>query len=138
MRKIEQEMSEFIRWGGFPDGIGQWRKSNTEVRRFLEENDNLIVVEVYLHGNLIAREERGRIDSPQWGRAVLKLSDCGWKTPTTKSRINAVLKALFLPISLYQSKGQWFLWNRESTVPFGRFDENREIKLNPWRSGVLA
>lgn len=135
MRKIEREMEHFIRWGGFPDGVGRWKKDNTEVRRFLEENGNLCVTEVYLHGNLISREERGRIGSPRSGHAVLRLSSCGWRTVTTKSRINAVLRALDFNGGVYQTKRVWHLWQNPGSMqgravcPSMPFSDGMEIYL---------
>jgi len=123
-RKIEQRMERAMRWG-FED----WRQTNTAVTSFYE--GPLWVQEIRLHGNLIARVERGCIGTRKFGHRQVKLDHCGWKTATTKSRMNAVLKALDLPISVYQSKGEWFLWNQTATVPAGRFDDFNVITLNP-------
>lgn len=56
----------------------------------------------YLHGNRIAS-----ID----GDGLLNLSDCGWKTSTTKERLNAILEAMRLPYCIYQKSFNWFVRN---------------------------
>lgn len=70
MRKIEKDMIGAIS-GGF-----DWKSSNTTVTF---DGDDW---EVRLHGNLIARCERGN----------LEVSVAGWNTHTTRSRVNAILR----------------------------------------------
>lgn len=53
---------------------------------------------LYLHGNLIAQKDG-------YGDFTVHLSDCGWPTPTTFDRLNAILSALYLP-TIYTEKGQ--------------------------------
>jgi hypothetical protein len=55
----------------------------------------------YLHGNRIASMFEGK----------LNLSDCGWKTSTTKERLNAILEAMRLPYCIYQKSFNWFVRN---------------------------
>lgn len=88
MRKIEAEMIAAIR------AHRSWKSGNTQVQISPEDN----TAHVYLHGNLIATEcSRG------W-----MMCDCGWQTTTTKSRLNAILLALFdRPIRYYQQNHQW-------------------------------
>lgn len=57
-------------------------------------------VTVYLHNNAIARW--------QADTGVLTVSDCGWQTATTKSRLNAILGA-FKCGRINQSKHVWYL-----------------------------
>lgn len=52
------------------------------------------VTELRLFGNLIARKENG----------VVRISNCGWQTKTTKERLNALPN-----VSISQVKGEWFL-----------------------------
>ena len=56
-------------------------------------------VTVYLHNNAIARW--------QADKGVLTISNCGWETSTTKSRLNAILDAFNLG-RIYQSKFVWY------------------------------
>jgi hypothetical protein len=77
-----------------------WRKANTSVTW-----DEHGFFNVRLHGNLIARGELfGRDDG------AVTMHSCGWKTATTKSRINAVLTAIGSKDRIYQHKGQWMHW----------------------------
>lgn len=69
MRKIEQAIIRALRTGNYLS------KGNTEVRFY---KDSLTVK---LHGNTVAEKEGNK----------LRLSWCGWYTPTTKSRLNCVL-----------------------------------------------
>jgi hypothetical protein len=54
---------------------------------------------VYLHGNLIATVEPHRIE----------LFDCGWRTPTTKDRLNAILRAFGVGVSIRSRGGEWMI-----------------------------
>ena len=88
MRKIEQQMAEAIRTGA------DWKSGNTSVAH--EAGGRF---SVRLHGNEIAR------GTPK----AVRLFDCGWQTVTTKSRLNAVLRAIDSPSRVYQTHGDWFL-----------------------------
>ena len=75
MRKIEALMIEAVK------SHKSWKSGNTEVK--ISPKDG--TAHVYLCDNLIATEcSRG------W-----MICDCGWQTVTTKSRLNALLSALF-------------------------------------------
>ena len=76
MRKIEQEMNAALR-GGVP-----WHRANTAVEWHLTP-DETDYADVMLHGNRIATY----IPSAR----ELHLSDAGWATVTTNSRLNALL-----------------------------------------------
>lgn len=69
-------------------------------------NTKVIVVDgeavVYLHGNAIARY------APQ--DKLLGISNCGWETSTTKSRLNAILQAFGL-VGIHQHKFVWYRGN---------------------------
>ena len=69
MKKIEEQMVEAVK------NRQNWEKSNTKVEVAFGN------VYVYLFGNLIA-----------WGKShkTLKFSTCGWHTPTTRNRLNAL------------------------------------------------
>ncbi len=75
MRKIEEQMVDAVKAGG------GWKCANTAVRFGARD-----CVEVFLHGNLIAQ-----ID-PSGGIPV-QFTLAGWNTTTTRSRVNALLRA---------------------------------------------
>ena len=74
MRQIEKQMNFAL------SNKGNWSKSNTQV----EYNESTNSSTVKLHGNSIATFDHNL--------KAVKLSSCGWETPTTKSRLNAILK----------------------------------------------
>jgi len=88
MRKIEADMIQAIK------SHKSWKSGNTQVQISPKDNS----AHVYLFGNLIATEcSRG------W-----MICDCGWQTTTTKSRLNALLSALFdRPVSISQRNNSW-------------------------------
>jgi len=100
MRKIEQEMVTAIRAGR------NWKSGNTEVL-----HDPVIggcEVEVWLHGNLIAkRYYRG--DAPgQW-----QITLAGWNTNTTRSRLNALMYVIAPHMGqVHTRKGRAYLAQR--------------------------
>jgi hypothetical protein len=69
-------------------------------------NTKVVVVDgeavVYLHGNAIARY------APQ--DRLLGISNCGWETTTTKSRLNALLRH-FGQTTIHQHKFVWYRGN---------------------------
>ena len=75
----------------------KFRNNNTEVMT------EAGLTKVLLHGNTIAE-----ID---WAGKLIFISNCGWETPTTKSRLNALLGAVKPGTGLYQKKGQWYLYS---------------------------
>ena len=110
MRKIEAKMVMAVR-----DRLGadyaDWKSGNTEVRTEFEGVQGMPGFEknvcVYLHGNKIAsfdaalqhaRECRG-----------LMITDAGWKTATTKSRLNALLDCFYRGVGICQKAGEWYL-----------------------------
>ena len=91
MRQIEREMLHAT-----DNSLDHWQKDNTRV----ETVDDSTYV--YLHGNKIA-------DICDETCTIL-ISDCGWQTSTTKSRLNALLK-WYSPncTQIYQRNHQWYL-----------------------------
>lgn len=83
MRKVEQDMLNAIAKG----------------RSFSRGNTSVLVIgpfiEVYLHGNLIARQDKADAQNPN-----MQFTLAGWNTPTTRSRLNA------LGVRVYTKKGQ--------------------------------
>ena len=108
MRKIEAGMVMAVKAAIEGNGKRYWRNGNTEVE--LKHCPDLgQVVVVSLHGNVIAefdvslagvRECRG-----------LRITDAGWQTVTTKSRLNALLACFSVDSAggLYQKQGKWFM-----------------------------
>ena len=101
MRKIEREMIQAI-----VDRRG-WHKSNTVVKVHNPHH-----VEVLLHGNSIAHYYSD-------GAGVLEIDHCGWTTPTTKSRLNAILQLVTGSANVFQKDYAWYLTMPGGTVtPF--------------------
>ena len=69
MRQIEKDMLAAI-----AANVVEWKQANTRVHQVVGR------VEVQLHGHTIARH-----DGHAW-----EFNLCGWNTPTTRSRINAL------------------------------------------------
>ena len=91
MRKIEREMIQAI-----IDGRN-WKKANTEVEAHPSGNNEM---RVFLHGNNIASYKDG----------TLYINHCGWKTVTTKSRLNALISFVQGGLSgIYQKNFEWYM-----------------------------
>ena len=114
MRKIEAAMVMAVRSciNGCEKG---WRSGNTSVEVEHEgihgtpgyERD----VVVRLHGNEIARFDSAL--SHARGCRGLRITDAGWQTVTTKSRLNALLACFYGGAGICQVKGQWLLNSTE-------------------------
>ena len=97
-RKIEQQMNTAILLQK------DWKNSNTQVFNFQD------VSKVFLHGNLIALV----------GDDFLQIFDGGWQSNTTKSRLNAILRAHGAGGEcVFQKNFEWFFRNTNGDViPF--------------------
>ena len=95
MRKIEKLMLDAIR------DRKDFKLDNTQVicTQFIHGDRKIDRVNVLLHGSTIA------IITPQ----EVDVSDCGWQTPTTKSRLNAILREL-CGAGIYQRNHTWFAY----------------------------
>ena len=93
MRQITEESIEAFM------SATPFSKSNMSV----EVKPNVTILSLF--GNEIAY----KYNDPQ---NTLSITDCGWKSNTTKERLNALPN-----VSIYQSSGVWFLngeqWNGE-------------------------
>lgn len=98
MRKIEAAMNRAI-----VDGQN-WHSDNTRVEY---ENDTRIS-KVYLHGNLVA----------EVGETFVKLFDGGFRSKTTKSRLNAILRECGDGDAVYQKNHTWFIATKQGVQPF--------------------
>lgn len=107
MRKIEKDMVAAIK------AKKNWKSGNTKV-----DIENGAVL-VRLHGNLIA----------QIGEEVLDVSDCGFPTRTTRSRLNAVIGACGRTERVYQTKGVQMLGTRDEAIPFSCEDVSESFTI---------
>ena len=98
MRNIEFQMNKAI------CDCKDWKKENTEVTYSSERDASYVM----LHGNHIATI----------GDTFLELYTCGYKTPTTKSRLNAILKEHGNDARIFQRDFEWFVVDNGNTVPF--------------------
>jgi len=99
MRAIEKKMNQAIL------NNENWTQDNTMVCY----QDGVSFV--YLHGNCIA----------QVADNYVRLLDGGWRTATTKSRLNAILHECGANFdSIFQKKGEWFFHDslRSVDIPF--------------------
>ena len=92
MRKIERQMLQAVNTPGM-----DLTTANTKVRW---QGDSY--TEIYLHDNLIA--------SINWSTNCIAISDAGWQTTTTKSRLNALLQGLGNRARIWQKD---FIWHLE-------------------------
>ena len=94
MRKIERQMCEAIR------DSKDWKLDNTEVINFYNDDKQLVVTSVYLHGNLIA----------ELTDTDVTIFDGGWQSNTTKSRLNAICDTFCIAgEGVFQHKFAWFI-----------------------------
>jgi hypothetical protein len=93
MRAIEQQMLDAIR------NHKDWRLSNTSVQctQFVHSDRVIDRITVYLHNSAIA------VITP----TDVTVCDCGYQTPTTKSRLNVILREL-CGAGIYQKNHTWY------------------------------
>ena len=96
MRKIEALMNAAIQ------SEKDWTLDNTEVTTVNG------ISKVYLHRNLIA----------EIGETFITLYDGGFRSNTTKSRLNAILRKHGNGEGIYQKNFQWFVSLKDGDVPF--------------------
>ena len=89
----------------------EMRKDNTAVYWIRNDKDSQYYAEVMLHGHHIA--EYHPRDKELW------LSDAGWQTVTTKSRLNALITEFVSPSSgIHQKDWVWYLTHDGATLPW--------------------
>jgi len=98
MRVIERQMNQAIL------NCEDWKNDNTKVLYSPERDASY----VYLHGNHIATI----------GDTFLELYTCGYRTVTTKSRLNAILKEHGNEARIFQRNFEWFVNDGNQTVRF--------------------
>lgn len=74
----------------------------------VSQNDNKILIRY--QGNLIATYEDN----------LLIIDNCGWKSQTTKQRLNVILDYYMVDFGIVQRDGKWYLINDKSqiAIPF--------------------
>lgn len=98
MRKVEYKMLESLR----DTDLGLFKvSSNTTV------TNCFAYTKVELHNNRIALI----------GWDSVQLYSCGWHTPTTKSRLNAICGEFNIP-RIVQKKGVWYHTDGTTIIPF--------------------
>lgn len=102
MRLIEKKMNNAI------SKCIDWKNDNTQVIYSPERDANYVM----LHGNHIATI--GDASGDTW----LQIFNCGWKTNTTKSRLNAILSEHGSGERIYQKKGEWFVSTNSGDIVF--------------------
>ena len=101
MRKVEQQMNEAIL------NRKDFFKGNTSVENYITETGVREAI-VKLHGNHIATIGD-----------TLQISDAGWQTVTTKSRLNALCNEFAEGCYVFQKNFDWFLGDADGNVlPF--------------------
>ena len=100
MRKLEEQMNRAI------VNKNTWSNSNTQVIY----NDNTDCSEIYLHGHKIAVYDHNTNS--------VKLNSFGYKTNTTKSRLNAILDEVKYGAKVFQRQFDWYLSYNNRTVDF--------------------
>ena len=98
MRKIEAQMNDAIL------NSQDWKLKNTEVIYSPERDASYVM----LHGNHIATI----------GDTFIELYSCGYQTPTTKSRLNAILQEHGNGARIFQRDFNWFVVDNDQTIPF--------------------
>jgi hypothetical protein len=122
MRKIEARMVNAVRdlLGNAAHAGTYYRLGNTEVRQSHHGVHGTFgyqrIISVHLHGFEICAI---RPDCEQ----SLWVSDCGWQTVTTKSRLNVLLSCFTAGQGLYQKAFKWFEsdgepWNGSALYSF--------------------
>lgn len=106
MRKIEQQMIQAIRDGR------NWHGGNTLVTNEKRTDGGL---DVYLHANRIAT----RASDGNWAFTL-----ASWPTPTTRSRINALMREVAPGAGVFQRGGKQFMQTGDAAP--------REIGSSEW------
>ena len=114
MRKIEAQMIMAVR-DQLSGSEKTWKSGNTEVTTEHEGIHGTFnyyrFVVVRLHGNEIARFDTA--DNNVRELRGLKITDAGWQTVTTKSRLNALLNCFYGGQNIHSVKGVWLLNSTE-------------------------
>ena len=94
-----------------------WAQANTQV--VVSDGDDHKKIRVYLHGNLICDLHVYEL----W--FLVRFDHCGWKTRTTKSRLNAIAQHLGFG-SIRQIDGEWYWHNDKARFTSRPFDHRED------------
>lgn len=128
MKKISKEAAKaFVNFQSF-------KRSNTEV----VVNKKIGCVEMFLHGNMIAKAGSNNLQTTLFRSDFVVLSSCGYLTNATKERLNALLKIFeesflfpnYHSCKIIQRNFRWFL---QTIVPK---HSNDLYFLIPWKKVV--
>ena len=104
MRQITRDSAQALQ------GNYTFKRGNTEVTADRE---------LKLHGNTIARFNNNQ----------LEISDAGWKTVTTKERLNGILELINAP-KIYQKDFTWYYDRKD--------DERRSFEQDKQQNGFIS
>lgn len=96
MKQITKESIEAF------ESLTPFNKSNMKVKILGAEKGIPVWAELYLHDNKIAEIHKTK------RKKVLKITNAGWKTNTTKERLNGLNG-----VRINQLKGVWYLNDKE-------------------------
>lgn len=100
MKKITQQAVESFR------NLKPYKSNNTEIKLIAFERGKPCIIGFYLFDNCIATlHTNERIKK-------LYITNCGWKSNTTKERLNGILNAYKLPL-IYQKNFVWYIGEGE-------------------------
>jgi hypothetical protein len=118
MRKIELEMCNAIR------SEKNWSKANTKVEivNYMDAaGDAAVKANVYLHNNHIATI----------AREVVEITDAGWQSSTTKTRLNSILYTFTNNRGhVYQRDFRWYIARGVGQDTDGGY--TREMDRHQW------
>ena len=115
MRKIERQTVSAVRdLLGRADFSGQfWKSGNMSVIQahhgIAHTSGYERTIEIRLHDNLICKIFPSG--------SVMDLSDCGWQSTTTKSRLNVILDAFAPGYGIFQKNFDWFFQTSRTSEP---------------------
>lgn len=93
MRKVTEKMANALK------DMRITSSGNTEIRRV-----NTHDIGLYLHSNPIAA----------YNGKELKVMDAGWRTNTTKERLNGILQVFGIEGAIFQYNGEWLYHDRKT------------------------
>ena len=96
MRKITEESIKAF------ESLTPFNKSNMKVKILGTEKGLPVQAELYLHDNKIVEIHKTK------RKKVLKITNAGWKSNTTKERLNGLNG-----VQISQRKGVWYLNDKE-------------------------
>ena len=118
MRKIAQDAARAF------CNNRKFSRSNTQVRTGVTIGDQPMT-ELLLHGHVIARRRNGQ----------LFVTLAGWPTPTTKSRLNALMAECNRNFRFFQQDHEQYLGNGDSWTK--QIDSRGWYKVHDWNPNTM-